>query len=508
LKLTFKNAIIYYNSEKEKREGEKMAGFPEIKGYKIISKLGQGGMAAVYLAVQKKLERKVAIKVLDQKLLKNKALVDRFEKEAKTAAMLSHSNIIQIYDTDRTGDCHYIIMEYLEKSLRDRMNVNPVYKMPPGTALKIAENLMKALDYAHFKGIYHRDIKPENIMFRQDDTPVLVDFGISRVDTLTDDMNKCGSLTGTVYYMSPEQCRDIEIDGKTDIYALGVVFFEMLTGKRPYTHESRLEVVLMHTKAPIPQLPAEVRKYQILIDQMMAKEKEKRISSAVQFDRLHNKIITGEISPGLRPAKKPSPTPVEVQTPPQPEKAPPPPEEKKPEVLPQKEPKKEKKPKGTPLINRYFNEIDKKLRAFNKNKLAPFIKKKRENLIHSAKKIGNAIKQVSLLQSLKIGVLLLVLLVIIIVLNHRPIPEPVVLNLPVSSMSVEELQNPDPRSLMDLSFARDLCELYIYKKQEGVENLEKAEEIINHMKQRKLTPEVLELVKRMAKYIDDLKLNI
>ncbi|NIM17365.1 MAG: protein kinase [Candidatus Aminicenantes bacterium] len=273
-----------------------MGDFPEINGYKVVSKLGEGGMATVYLAIQENLNRKVAIKVLEPSLLKNNVTAKRFEKEAKTAAMLSHSNIIQIIDTGRIGDYHYIIMEYLEESLGDRIKRATGGKLHPEIALDICEEIIKALDYAHFRGVFHRDIKPDNIMFRQDGTPVLVDFGIARVLDSPDHLTRSGQSLGTVYYMSPEQAVGKKyIDGRSDIYSLGVVLFEMFTGRKPYEGESAISVALMHIQEPVPRLPRELNHYQPLIDKMMAKDREQRLKDSTGFIKLLDKIFTSPI---------------------------------------------------------------------------------------------------------------------------------------------------------------------------------------------------------------------
>jgi hypothetical protein len=181
-------------------------------------------------------------------------------------------------------------MEYLEESLRERMNREPVGKIAPGIALDIVKGIMGALDYAHLQGIYHRDIKPENIMFRKDNTPVLLDFGIAKI--FDEHITKTGTIMGTTYYMSPEQCISGEIDGRTDIYSLGVVLFEMLTGKKPYEGDSGISLALKHIEGPVPKLPQELNKYQPLIDKMMAKDKKERIFSRPEFSKLLERITT------------------------------------------------------------------------------------------------------------------------------------------------------------------------------------------------------------------------
>lgn len=271
-----------------------MADFPEIPGCRIISVLGEGGVATVYLGIQEKLERKVAIKVLKAKFLTDELTVQRFEKDAKAAASLHHSNIVQIFDTGKTNDYYYIVMEYLDETLKDRMRLNQGGKMHPGIALDIVESIMKALDYAHFRGIYHRDIKPDNIMFKQDSTPALVDFGIARVlDSPVTTKTTPGTTLGTVYYMSPEQARgQQDVDGRSDIYSLGAILFEMLTGKRPYEGDSYVSVSLKQMEEPVPKLPQELSRYQPLIDKMMAKDRKKRISSGAQFVQILDRILT------------------------------------------------------------------------------------------------------------------------------------------------------------------------------------------------------------------------
>lgn len=272
-----------------------MAGFPNIPGCKILSELGEGGMATVYLGIQENLNRKVAVKVLDPKLLKNEITAKRFKKEAESAAKLSHSNIVQIIDVGKYRNHYYIIMEYLVESVKDRMKDSPGGKIEPQTALHIVQAIMGALEFAHSRKISHRDIKPDNIMFREDNTPVLVDFGVARIFDASDagGLTKSGQSMGTVYYMSPEQCSaQKDVDGRSDIYSLGAVLYEMLTGKRPYEGDTMVTVALKHIKEKIPQLPKELWEYQPLIMKMMAKNRKKRISNEAQFQEILDKIMT------------------------------------------------------------------------------------------------------------------------------------------------------------------------------------------------------------------------
>jgi len=243
-----------------------MGNLPEIPGYEVLSQLSEGGMSTVYLGIQKNLKRKIAIKVLEPGLSKRKKIEDLFTQEAQIAANLQHSNIIQIFDAGKIHNYYYTVMEYLEESLKDRMQQYPDGKMPPKTAIKIIKKIMGALDFAHWQGVFHRDIKPNNIMFRRDSTPVLIDFGISLLFAVRDESDasaeKEEKIMGTIHYMSPEQCLNKrDIDGRSDIYSIGVVLYEMLTGKKPYEGETQLSIAVKHAKDPVPSLPGRLSLY-------------------------------------------------------------------------------------------------------------------------------------------------------------------------------------------------------------------------------------------------------
>lgn len=267
-----------------------MIKLPQIPGYRLIRKLGHGGMADVYLGVQENLQREVAIKVLVSSLFRDEQFSLRFIKEAQTAAKLSHPNIITIHDIGQVGETYYIVMEYLHESLNDR--IKKVGIVSPREALDIVKMIASALDYAHNKGFIHRDIKPDNIMFRSDGTAVLVDFGIARAIDSTTHLTRTGMSIGTPHYMSPEQCRGEKIDGRSDIYALGVQFFELLTGRLPYKAENTAGIILKHIQDPVPRLPLEFCQYQPLLDKMMAKNKEMRISSAAELVKFIEGFLT------------------------------------------------------------------------------------------------------------------------------------------------------------------------------------------------------------------------
>lgn len=258
-----------------------MQQLPQIPGYRIIKKLGQGGMADVYLGVQENLARQVAIKVLIPSLFRDDQFSTRFIKEAQTAAHLAHPNIITIHDVNKLGDCYYIVMEYLEESLSQRMKKEGV--IAPKDALDIIKMIASALDYAHRQGIIHRDIKPDNIMFRADGTVVLVDFGIARAMDAATQLTRTGMSIGTPHYMSPEQCRGEKIDGRSDFYSLGVELYELLTGNVPYNAENTAGIIIKHIQSPVPRLPVHLAYLQPLIDKMMAKDRNDRVANGKEL---------------------------------------------------------------------------------------------------------------------------------------------------------------------------------------------------------------------------------
>lgn len=289
-----------------------MTKLPQIPGYQVIKKLGQGGMADVYLGIQEKLQRQVAIKVMIPLLFRDELFSKRFIKEAQTAAQLNHPNIITIHDVGETGDSYYIVMEYLEESLSQRLKKKGFF--PPLEALQVVKMIACALDYAHKKGFIHRDIKPDNIMFRSDGTAVLVDFGIARAIDATTHLTRTGMSIGTPHYMSPEQCKGEKIDGRSDIYSLGVQFYEIITGEVPYKAENTAGIIIKHIQAPIPRLPDRLSRYQPLIDKMMAKEREKRFQGGEELIRFIDKFfLTRELIPP--PTTRPETTPIQLEEP-------------------------------------------------------------------------------------------------------------------------------------------------------------------------------------------------
>ncbi|MFZ9471594.1 MAG: protein kinase domain-containing protein, partial [Candidatus Nanopelagicaceae bacterium] len=213
--------------------------------YEITSAISRGGMATVYSAVDTRLDRTVAVKIMHENLALDEEFVSRFIREAKAAAGLSHPNLVQVYDQgwNQGGvPAVFLVMEYIPgATLRDHLFA--VGQLDPKEALGILDQVLSALTYAHHRGIIHRDIKPENIMITADGRVKLGDFGLARAvstgNTLTADANV---LMGTVGYLAPEQVQRGIADEKSDIYSLGIVFFEMLTGKKPYEGDSPIQI--------------------------------------------------------------------------------------------------------------------------------------------------------------------------------------------------------------------------------------------------------------------------
>jgi tetratricopeptide (TPR) repeat protein len=244
-----------------------------IPGYTIIKELGRGGMACVYLAMQESIERKVALKVMLQALQADPSFSQRFLREAKIVAQLSHPHIVAVYDVGISDQYHYIAMEYHEGGeLKDKIKKG----LTLAEAISIAKQMASALDFAHSKGYVHRDIKPENVLFKYDGTIVLSDFGIARGNDGNTRMTATGSVIGTPHYMSPEQAQGQELDGRSDLYSLGIVFFEMLVGVVPYRGDSALSIGIKHLRDPIPKLPAQYQMFQNFLDKLISKEPDNR----------------------------------------------------------------------------------------------------------------------------------------------------------------------------------------------------------------------------------------
>lgn len=250
----------------------------EVPGYRIVRPLGRGGMASVYLAIQESVEREVALKVMSPVLLVDPSFSERFLREAKIAANLHHRHIVAVHDVGAHGDYHYIAMEYLAAGAFGRKG----NACEPDVALRIVKEIASALDYAHSKGYIHRDVKPDNILFREDGSAVLTDFGIARATDSATQMTRTGSVIGTPHYMSPEQSRGNQVDRRADLYSLGIVFYELLKGRVPYEGEDSLSVGIKHITEPVPALPPPLSPYQALIERLLAKSPDDRYQNGAE----------------------------------------------------------------------------------------------------------------------------------------------------------------------------------------------------------------------------------
>ena len=286
----------------------------EIPGYRIEKEIGKGGMATVYLAIQESLERSVVLKILDKAhQATGDDMTQRFIDEGRIIASLHHPNIVTIYDIGIAGDDLYISMEYVQGGDLKKRMTSPI---TPKIALDIVAKIGSALASAHKRKVIHRDVKPANILFKDEDTPLLTDFGIAKQTDHDKDLTSTGIFLGSPNYVSPEQADGKHVDGRSDIYSLGCIFYEMLTGYKPYHSNSVIDIVIQHKTSPVPRLPDSLSQYQTLLDRMMAKNLDDRFANAEEMitsvEKLqakeNNKIstpdfnITGQMD--TEPAKK------------------------------------------------------------------------------------------------------------------------------------------------------------------------------------------------------------
>jgi serine/threonine protein kinase len=252
--------------------------------YRLEKKLGEGGMATVYCGTDAVLRRRVAVKVLREQYAADEEFVRRFYQEAESAARLSHPNIVNTYDVGREGSLYYIVMELIDgPSLAEIIAADG--KLPEPVAIDYAAQICNGLAYAHRQGLLHRDVKPANILVTKDDVVKLSDFGIARaVSTQTMALTKPGLVMGSVYYMSPEQAQSHELQESSDLYSVGVVLYQMLTGALPYTGESPVTVALKHIGDPVPAIDTATLGVSpalaAIVNKLLQKQPEHRFQSA------------------------------------------------------------------------------------------------------------------------------------------------------------------------------------------------------------------------------------
>jgi FixJ family two-component response regulator/tRNA A-37 threonylcarbamoyl transferase component Bud32 len=254
--------------------GRDVRGIP---GYRTLRKIGEGGMAQVYLAEREKDGIQLVLKMLDPALRRDVTFFKRFEREYRLIVSLENEYVARIYDHGFSGERPFIAMEYLSGgTLAARMREG----MSSLQALRVTSQIARALDAIHAHYIVHRDLKPQNIIFRDTGRPVIVDFGLAKDLDSDSHLTRAGEIMATPRYMSPEQCMGLEADARSDLYSLGAIFYEMLTGLRLFGDEGPAGLVYQHVHGPVPQLPARLAGYQTIVDRLLAKKPEERFQSA------------------------------------------------------------------------------------------------------------------------------------------------------------------------------------------------------------------------------------
>ncbi len=267
----------------------------KIGRYIIKSELGRGGMATVYRAFDPSFDREVAIKVLPREMLHDPQFRSRFEREIKLIAALEHPSIVPVYDVGEEDGQPYFVMRYMPGgSLADLIQQG---KFSIQDTARIVGKIAQGLAYAHRKGIIHRDLKPDNILFDDNGEPFISDFGVAKLAEAASSLTGSGVI-GTPAYMSPEQAQGGEIDGRSDVYGLGVMIYQMLTGQQPYNADTPMGVVVKHITDPIPEilkvmpdLPPEL---DTIIKTAMAKDKSARYSNVIELAKALNRLAFGE----------------------------------------------------------------------------------------------------------------------------------------------------------------------------------------------------------------------
>ncbi len=288
--------------------------------YKIINQIGQGGMATVYKAYHASMDRYVALKVLSHQFAFSKEFYNRFQHEARLIARLEHPHILPVYDFGESNGIPYLVMRFLEAgTLKDRLEAGP---LPLPEINRIFIQLVEALGYAHENGIIHRDIKPSNAMLDKRGEVFLTDFGIAKLVEGSPQFTATGAITGTPAYMSPEQAQGLKIDQRSDLYSIGIVLYEMITGHVPYEAETPLAVILKQIQEPLPPLstirPDIHPAIEAFVLKTLAKTPEERYTNTVELLAAWKQAFQEAISTPVTQAQ-PKPAPVSFTPPPKPE---------------------------------------------------------------------------------------------------------------------------------------------------------------------------------------------
>ncbi|MDH5835676.1 protein kinase domain-containing protein [Luteimonas kalidii] len=271
---------------------------PGVPGYRVARVIGEGGMSTVYLGTQLSLGREVAIKVMRPEALADEVSRRRFENEARTIARLEHPHIVGIHEVGRTDDgLPWYAMPHLARGHVGQRDLTA----DPQRVREILRALLSALAFAHARGVIHRDVKAENVLFDEADRPLLADFGIALRRGHGTRVTMTGLAVGSTAYMAPEQARGQQVDHRADLYSVGVLAWEMLTGELPYKADDALSMAIQHAQNPIPKLPPALRHWQKFFDRAMAKSPRKRFADAAQMLEALDRVPVHQRSRGPDP---------------------------------------------------------------------------------------------------------------------------------------------------------------------------------------------------------------